>query len=522
MRKLFYTIPNRGPVSIPLYPPADQVYDLLRDAGEIRRLAKLEHVGALTYAYPGVSHTRWDYTVSMLYVVMRLRRLVTNSSFSLGSAGFSSVPAALQCLALLANIGHLPGVYCVEKGVTQFLSRHNKDDPLLLLFRTARGMQLGRTVYNKALQTANELLRHHDYLVLNRILGVLKLGEKLGNGVRASSWLLRDLYAPFVLPDLRSPNPRWEELNEFFHAARRLAYLNHDTTLVASPISVDLSPLLSSLVDPEGLTHGAFYQSKEIIAAYEHTVYGQFYHAPDARKVSAITALRVSELLGSESDPGKKILEWVRSDNVDLIIPWQQLGNDFERTTAIGSFSLRSLFPTFPEEICQTEERLRHFLRSAAASQVDVAVGAHRYVPPEPEHAIEPDHVHVDAFAIGRVHASNVGRLIHWVADELDGDAKDTLAWLAKPEMGKAYEGLLARMAELAWPSVRLQMKPWPLSRVGKLRLFGEARDNVSIWLTSRDLGDNFTRHLVRRNSNVPSGYVWLRDELHGLGQLRA
>ena len=39
MSEISYSIQNVGPIHIPLYPPADEVYSLLNDAGETHRLA---------------------------------------------------------------------------------------------------------------------------------------------------------------------------------------------------------------------------------------------------------------------------------------------------------------------------------------------------------------------------------------------------------------------------------------------------------------------------------------------------
>lgn len=40
--EIHYTIPNVGPVRMPLYEPADQVYEILRKAGEDERLTRLK------------------------------------------------------------------------------------------------------------------------------------------------------------------------------------------------------------------------------------------------------------------------------------------------------------------------------------------------------------------------------------------------------------------------------------------------------------------------------------------------
>jgi len=156
MTSISYSIPYAGHVEIPLYPPADTVHEILRTSGEINRLSRLRHIGALEIVYPGVSHSRWDYTVSILHAVTRLRRAVSNSAFSIGAAQFSSIPAALQCLALLANIGHLPGTYAVEKGVARFLLAQDPKAPLSPLFTRRSTSRRNREIASAADEALGE------------------------------------------------------------------------------------------------------------------------------------------------------------------------------------------------------------------------------------------------------------------------------------------------------------------------------------------------------------------------------
>jgi len=467
----------------------------------------------------------------MLYVVTRLRRLITNSHFSLGSARFSSTAAALQCLALLTNIGHLPGIYGVEKGVTRFLFSKNLDEPLRLLFDAARqdlrnrGDRARVRYCGQVSQAANALLNEKNYLGLSRLLGIFKLVTNFDARSEVPDWMLRDFYIPFFLPKLRKPDARWFELDEYFDSARRLAYLNQDTTLVASPITVALSPLLSNLVDPDGLTRDTLVQSREILAAYEHTVYERFYHALEARKIAALVARRTLIRLESESDPVKTILSWLYEHNLGLVAQSKKLRKDIRQANLVGSISLRSFLPGLPMQISEAEDNLKDLLASPSRSVPNLAVGVQSYVPPDSQHSIEPDHVYIDAFVLGKMRANHVGRLIRWVADKLDtvgGDPADDILWMAKPEIARNYENLLRRIVEVAWPDIHIELKPWPLSRLGKFASRSEQRDDICVWFASSDMGDEFTKHVLRRKSDVPRGYTSIRDELYGLSQLRA
>ena len=67
-----HVIPHVGPTEIHLYTPVDRVYRLLDECKEISRLKGLRHLGALSHALPGTRHTRWDYTVALLYYAQSL------------------------------------------------------------------------------------------------------------------------------------------------------------------------------------------------------------------------------------------------------------------------------------------------------------------------------------------------------------------------------------------------------------------------------------------------------------------
>lgn len=195
-----------------------------------------------------------------------------------------------------------------------------------------------------------------------------------------------------------------------------------------------------------------------------------------------------------------------------------------DRANVVSSVSLRSFFLNLSGTESEIESELEKLIGSKEEPQVEVAVAASKYVRPESQHSLEPDHLHLDAFIFGAVSAHQVGRLVKWLADDLDEDpasSDDDYAWLVRPEVARIYEVLLGRVIEVAWPGMRLEVKPWPLSRLGKFKDRGTEADRISIWFVSSDLSDKLTGHIVRDISTVPVPYTSIRDELRGLSQLR-
>ncbi len=95
---------------------------------EINRLKKLNHLGVIHNVFPGIRHTRWDYTITMLYLIQQLRETNIEGLSSDKRMGEIRITGRdmMQLLALSANIGHLPGTFSVEKGLMRFLLHNNE------------------------------------------------------------------------------------------------------------------------------------------------------------------------------------------------------------------------------------------------------------------------------------------------------------------------------------------------------------------------------------------------------------
>ncbi len=271
------------------------------------------------------------------------------------------------------------------------------------------------------------------------------------------------------------------------------------------------------------MTKETLIQSKEILTAYEHTVYERFYHGLEARKVLSLASRRTFIGLQTDPNPDSKIWTLLFDYRLGRAVRGRILRKDIKRAQAVGSISLRSFFTYLPEYMSEMEVDLATKLTSVRKLG-DVAVGVLRYSPPDSQHAIEPDHEYVDAYILGEPHSYHVGYLMKWFADEFDSPRdgpRDEAIWMSKPTLGRNYERLIDQLLRISWPDVNIEMKPWPLSRLGKFASQAEHRDEISIWLSASDLTDPLTKHILRKTSSVPQSYSSISEELKGLSQLR-
>lgn len=209
---------------------------------------------------------------------------------------------------------------------------------------------------------------------------------------------------------------------------------------------------------------------------------------------------------------------------MDNVIDPQIIRQRIVDATQVGAVSLRTFFCSLSGTESEIENRLETLIGPSQQHEIQSAVAVCKYVPSDSPYAFEPDQVHLDALVLKNVKASHVGRLLKWVADDLENgrdDPADFFAWHVKPEVGRIYETLFSQFIAIAWPELRVKIRSWPLSRLGKFKMRDDERGDIPIWHASSDLNDKFTKHIVRDMSNVPPALTSIRDELRGLAQLR-
>lgn len=463
--KVAHTIPNIGPVEVPLFEPADSLYEAMRDCGEVERLQGLRHLGVLEQVFPGVTHSRWDYTVSMLYVVSHDRSPGMKTSIRLGELRFSSAIAATQCAVLLSNIGHLPGTFAVEKGVARYLCHNDPRNPLEVLPWADVAQVLGYSTVVDAKRACTEYFLASDYLGLNRVLAIWKaLHWAVAQPLRD---LLVTFWVPFVCKDHRPPWRQWRKIDRCYEFARRLAYLNLDSVFCDLPVASPAAPLIRRMVRGDGRDELTSLEDlKTLLAAYERAVFHSLYHSPRARVAVALVAQRVFEKLKSVTQPEAVALitGWLTASPPDLgDRSLTQLTG--ERLAASATARVCSLFVPSLGPIAQYEEDL--------AKKIKTSRGASILVFPSWEGSathLEPDEVYVDVIGRRAPDTRAIGRLIVWLGRQFDwtqAREKESFWLYVKNDLVPTYRDLLAQAIAALYDGVELELNAWPLAEFG-------------------------------------------------------
>jgi len=509
---LKHVIPHIGKSEIPLYPPSDAVYNRLEGKKEIERLYKLRHLGALSHAFPGARHARWDYTLAMLYYCNELRVPGMNSRFAIGRIRFSSAIAALQSISLLWNVGHLPGTFSVEKGVYQYLHSIYPDEPIEGLPWPGSG---GEAV-DRLKAGAASLLRSEDYSGLSRVLTVIKM-LNFSTGVDDFLYsMLEDFVGPFLLGIRPRQSHQWLKLRRAFTLVRHLAYLTLDASYTGLRWSPNVPALLHQTIS-DGSDELARITSKisEILSPVERSTYELIYHSPDARRECALVAKRVRDHLSEVPHPAIEIHKWMGCGSFEEL----QLGEGINPSELehVADIRLRSHFALPADSPAEIEE----YLRKKGFTHPTVL----KYRAWNSDVLLEPDEIIIDAFTEGTCSANHIGRLLLWIItriDDLNSLPEEPFPMLVKNDIEGAYVSLLSRAIQIKFEDIGVQIEPWRLQDFGLFPDVGIADEKGAIWASSPRLNDPITRYILRdRSRSIRPIHRDEYAELMGLRELR-
>jgi len=304
---LSYYIPLLGLVKIKLKGIPEEFYYFLENRGEIKRLKRLEHLGVLQDVFTGMHHTRWDYTITMLYLTQqfsesKVEGLSTEKKINdLKLSGRDMI----QLLVLTTNIGHLPGTFAVEKGVMRYLIDHTYE---------------ARKLYKK-IGLLNDDINRIDYSNLNKLLLLMKLAlwSSTSNKNEEKKILnsLKTLWYEMIFLDTRR-NHR-EKIYTYFNFIRRVSYQLLDCMYVNIPLKIDYSSFIEQL--PKYLLERKQLNTiAELTDNYSRIIYREIYHSSKACNSVVNWADAVHKFLARQNNPLKIIEKWLGSDKINDII----------------------------------------------------------------------------------------------------------------------------------------------------------------------------------------------------------
>jgi len=306
--KFSYSIPLIGSVEITLTGCSQEFYYLLEKKGEIKRLQGLEHLGILHNVFPGMQHTRWDYTITILYLIQQFSESkIGGLSATREINGLQlSGRDMMQLLALATNIGHIPGTFGVEKGIARYLVSDANTAQELREIAKPPGND------SKTIDI--------DYINLNKFFVLVKLGLWISQAQEDENKL--NEVVKILAYEVLISEPKTEhrkKIRDYFNFIRRVSYQLLDCLYVNLPIKIDYSRFISQL--PHLLLQREQIDTiAELTDHYTRIVYKQVYHSDKARKTVAVWADEVYKFLTKQNNSLDVIKKWLNSEKLTDVI----------------------------------------------------------------------------------------------------------------------------------------------------------------------------------------------------------
>lgn len=500
-------------VDIPLYSPADKLYDRLVKSGEVTRLNSLRHLGALSSsALIGARLARWDYTVALLHYSSEFRLPKFNSGFNIGRVEFSSTTAALQSAALVWNIGHLPGTFSIEKGVCRFLKEKYPKKPANHLNWPFSGNPEVERIKNEA---NNSILRD-DYFSICRVLAVIKLLSMCESENDDLFIFTVDFAAPMLLKYEKSYSKQWAKISKSFSIIRHLSYLTLDLPFSGQSWAPNIPELLKNQIKTHHEDLDALYEKiSELLSPIEKNIYDSMYHSDKARLETAIYADLACQRLKNVGNSANEISLWLKSGlSRDLKLGKKPKENKIQRCLQI---KLRDHFSSHPDSSSEIEFKLKKKGFSHPA--------VFQYLSWNSDALFEPDELIIDVLMEKKPSPTDVGKAIYWFISEFDAvDSKpeNSIHFLRKKAIQSSYAQIFSKAVETYFPEVTVKIEPWRLSKFGIFPNFTLNEGKDGIWASSAKLDDDFIKHILRDKSKSISKELENQYmELMGLNAVR-
>jgi hypothetical protein len=462
--KLRYVIPTIGKVKICFGGYPETFYKILVKAGEVERLKSLLHLGVLHEIFPGMNHTRWDYTITMLYFIQQFSKAGLKGLSPAKKVGevWLSGRDMLQILALGANIGHLPGTFAVEKGVMRCLIT-NKN----LAKKVIKGASLSRKFG----------IEKVDYTNLNKLFVLVKLQSWLDTNIDLNEDRKVIRAAKILFEDLVVGEPKTEHRRKIldrFNLCRRASYQLLDCLYVNLPVRVDYAGFAKRLLE--------FFSQVErweaiqaLIDSYTRVIYHQIYHSKKSRELVVLWAEQACRLLEVSDKPLARLKEWLtysRLGDISEKLP----GNKYELLFSVAlpfKFGPNFLIETFREEHTEKiEEEFSELIQDTKALIL--------YVPglkdPVVEEAAIGD-LYLDVFVAKKcsnfTNIKTLLKILIWTKRKFGGD------WGSGILVKGALENLLQRLPDRRDFTVSIDIAPDDFFKEGASSFIPDDRVNI-------------------------------------------
>lgn len=241
-KELKYNMVGQGVLKTYLYPHTQALYDFLKINNYDVRFKNTNQLGSLKNHLMGAHHTRYEYIFLQWSLIHKLKE---SSKIGLSTINnkFGKIYCLdkgptngeiLQCLAILTNMGHLPGTFAASRTLLNLLEENSNN--------IRNGYKKGLDSESK--QIFNTVLEEFDIFKVH-LLNAIFLMERYRRINDSSSYI--DFSINLLKSYLLRKDKSLEKLWSIYDGIRRLAFLILDSTYAPLPFNLSFESINTNI-----------------------------------------------------------------------------------------------------------------------------------------------------------------------------------------------------------------------------------------------------------------------------------
>lgn len=309
IRTISYNLPGYGFASCYLTGQAIDLMDMLEDEKILEKMKNTCQLGTMKYIYPGAHHTRYEYVFTQLMLISNVIS-VENPHYAVDFARTSNLReyeelgctisggAAMQCLAILSNIGHMYDTFTSARMVMKLLieSRANKTT----LYKVYR-RNLPKSVWHKldCILDSGNFYKLHLFNALHILQGLSHSAKR-----KELCKICIHLVTQLIEPNLIN-NEATNRIFFLYKKIRKIAYMSVDMVYTPASFGANLSRMIYSI---PSYVNDLFDNSSAMNKSIEHLediIHKQIYNSP-------LCILNAARIVQEQYDEYKIILEEIK------------------------------------------------------------------------------------------------------------------------------------------------------------------------------------------------------------------
>ncbi len=298
---LEYHVPRLGKLKVRLFKNAQKAYELLEHANHIEKMKRNHQLGVIRNVYEGAHHTRWEYVMTILYIINYLVKArvkgygLSNDTPKIKGHKVSGAEI-LQIWTLLLNAGHLKGTFATEQALLSVLI---SDSKIRSTYRSGLPNDTEIRELFKRIIESQDIYRLHE---LQSFFFLERLRRKSAKDVD----LLTEVLKLFKF-DPSKGQERRRKLKYLYRKIRQISFLFLDSHYGPVPLNFELG---QALFDFDEYSESIFSLEETPISRnlelFEQLMSENFYLAPKCMYAFGKQSRKIKGLIEEEPEATKK------------------------------------------------------------------------------------------------------------------------------------------------------------------------------------------------------------------------